>query len=55
MFEVPTIDKVIRMKIPPKIREEDLDETINKLLLGTYEQDKWCYGNENNFYFLVVW
>ena len=25
------------------------------LLMGTYEPDKWCYGSENNFYFLVVW
>jgi hypothetical protein len=55
VFEVPVIDKVLRMKIPQKYKGWDFDEIINQLLMGTIDESQPYYGSEHNFYFLVVW
>jgi len=55
VFEVPNIDKIIRMKIPHSLKHQEVDDIINQLLLGISKGQHKAYGSENNFYFLVGW
>jgi hypothetical protein len=53
VYEVPAIDRIVRMKFPSQIKREDYDEILGHLLAGGFERTP--YGRTENFFCLLVW
>jgi hypothetical protein len=53
VYEVPAIERIVRMKFPPQFKPEEYFDVISGLLNNGFSTSP--YGRGENFYCLVVW